>query len=229
MRTTFFAILGLATASSLAACVDPQVHPAPEHVQTPTRQVQASDPAPAQAGPAGPAGPTGPSTASPQAPQASAADVKQKVMVLLGGIEHIPSREEFLRAGTDDQVVAVLGEVARDGAAKLRHRANAAAAMSHYPRPDTRKALEALINEEPLDEVLRRPSIKAYAFAFGADAIPLVSKMLEHKDRNTREAALRSLADIKTPAARQAIETRLKVETDDALKKLGQETLARWK
>jgi hypothetical protein len=223
MRTTLFAILGLATASSLAACVDPQVHPAPEHVQTPTKQVQASDPAPTQVGPAGP------STASPQAPQASAADVKQKVMVLLGGIEHIPSREEFLRAGTDDQVVAVLDEIARDGAAKLRHRANAAAAMSHYPRPDTRKALEALINQDPLDEVLRRPSIKAYAFAFGADATPLVSKMLEHKDRNTREVALRSLADIKTPAARQAIETRLKVETDDALKKLGQETLARWK
>lgn len=215
MRQTMIALLGLAAATSFVACVDPQVHPAPEHVQTPTSQTQSND-APSTGQPAG-------NNAQP-----TAASVRDKVMVLLSGIEHIPSKDEFKRAGPDDLVVAALDAIARDGGSKLRHRANAAAGLGHYPRAETRKTLEALIGEEGLDEVLRRPSIKAYSVAFGADAVPLVAKMLDHKDRGTREAALRSLADIKTPAARQAIETRLKVEADDALKKLGQDTLARW-
>lgn len=224
MHTKMIALLGLATVASLAACVDPQVHPAPEHVQTPTNQTQSTPPQ--QANNPQPAGNNGQPTG---APQASQDEVRQKVMVLLSGIEHIPSKEEFNRAGSEDQVVAALDSIARDNSAKLRHRANAAAGLGHFPRPDTRKTLEALITEEGLDEVLRRPSVKAYGFAFGADAVPLLSKVLEHKDRNTREAALRTLADVKTPSARQAIEARSKVETDDALKKLAQETLARWK
>ncbi len=215
MRSTMIALLGLAAATSFVACVDPQVHPAPEHVQTPVVQAQSNDTT-SHAQPAG------------NGAQPSNNTVHDKVMVLLSGIEHIPSKEEFKRAGSDDEVIAVLDSIARDKSAKLRHRANAAAGLGHYPRVDTRKTLEALISEEGLDEVLRRPSIKAYAHAFGPDAVPLVAKMLDHQDRNTREAALRSLGYIKTPTARQAIEARLKVESDDALKKLGQETLARW-
>ncbi|MCS6899863.1 MAG: HEAT repeat domain-containing protein [Myxococcales bacterium] len=215
MRSTMIALLGLAAATSFVACVDPQVHPAPEHIQPPTVQPQSTHET-SHAQPAGNGAQPGNNT------------VYDKVMVLLSGIEHIPSTEEFKRAGSDDEVVAVLDSIARDKNAKLRHRANAAAGLGHYPRVDTRKTLEALISEEGLDEVLRRPSIKAYASAFGPDAVPLISKMLDHKDRGTREAALRSLAHIRTPAARQAIEARLKIESDDALRKLGQETLARW-
>lgn len=211
MQTKMIALLGLVAATSLAACVDPQVRPAPEVVQTPTKQTQSTPPQPA----------------GNTAPSASLEEVRDKVMVLLSGIEHIPTKEEFQRAGTEDQVVGVLDGIARDNGSKLRFRANAAAALGNFPRPDTRKTLEALITEEGLNEVIRRPSVKAYGFAFGAEAVPLLSKVLEFKDRNTREAALRALADVKTPAARQAIEVHSKIETDDALRKLAQETLAR--
>lgn len=210
MQAKILSVLGLAALSALVACADPQVRPAPDATAAPSPHTQDT-----------PAG-------NPGSPAASGA-TRDKVMTLLSGIEHIPSREEFTRAGTDEQVAAALDAIARDGAAKLRHRANAAAALGFYPVPSSRKTLESLINEPGLDEVLRRPAIKSYASAFGPDSVALVSKMLDHKDRSTRETALRALADVGGAPARQAVEARVKVESDESLKKIGQEALARWK
>ncbi|RYE92729.1 MAG: HEAT repeat domain-containing protein, partial [Myxococcales bacterium] len=61
------------------------------------------------------------------------------------------------------------------------------------------------------------------------DSVPLLTQVLAHQDRNTRETAVNALADVGSPAARTAIENRLKVEPDAALKKSAQEVLARWK
>jgi len=213
MQAKILSVLGLAALSALVACADPQVRPAPDATSAPTPHTQDT--------PDQPAG-------NPGSPAASGA-TRDKVMTLLSGIEHIPSREEFARAGSDEQVAAALDSIARDSAAKLRHRANAAAGLGLYPVPSSRKTLESLINEPGLDEVLRRPAIKSYASAFGLDSVALVSKMLDHKDRSTRETALRALADVGGAPARQAVEARVKVESDESLKKIGQEALARWK
>lgn len=228
-------LFGLA-ALGLAACADPQVRPAPDtttaNPSKPAVQPQsvpAGNPGQPASNPGQPAGNPAQPAGNPAQPVAVDPAVRDRVMVLLNGIEHIATKDEFARAGTPDQVVAVLDALARDNGAKLRHRAGATAALGLYPRPDTRKTLESLITEPGLDEVLRRPAIKSYAAAFGAESVALVSKQLESANRSTRESALRALADVGTPPARQAIEARLKVEDDEALKKLGQETLARWK
>ena len=52
MRPTLLSVLGLAAVSSLVACVEPPVHPAPEHVQNPPQKTQSAD-APAANPPAG--------------------------------------------------------------------------------------------------------------------------------------------------------------------------------
>ena len=224
MMTKLSLLVGLTASVLVAACAEPSTRPTPD-----TASVAPRTDAPAVT-PQDVTPPSPPPAAPPAGNGASVdPDVRQRVLVLLGGIEHIPSREEFARAGSDDQVVAVLGSLSRDGSAKLRQRAGAAAALGLYPRPDTRAALEQLVQDPATEELVRRPSIKAYATAFGPDAVPLVRTMLDRSDRSTRETAVRALAGIGSPAARQAVSDHLKVETDASLRQVTEDTLARWK
>lgn len=209
MKSKILSLLALAASALLVACAEPQVRPAPDSSTTVKPQ---SEPTGQQGGPV---------QVDPE--------LRKKLIVLLSGIEHMPSKEEFARLGTEPQLIAALQSVVADPAAAMYQRTQAAAGLGFYPQPEARQTLEDLLNSASTDPLLRRPALKAYAHAFGPEAVPLVSKMLEHPDRNTREAAVRALAAVGTPAARKAIEARVNVEPDAALKTLSQETLTRWK
>jgi hypothetical protein len=172
--------------------------------------------------------PAGTPTPAPPNNGPASAETRQKLIELMSGIEHMPSKEEFLRIAPENQVVAVLSSVLTDGKAKMMHRTQAVAGLRFFPTPESRATFEALLTDTTTSELLLRPGVKAYATAFGNDAVPVASKLLAHTDRNTRESAVRALAEVGTPAARKAVEARLPVEQDTKLQEMTKTTLASW-
>jgi len=208
-----FAVLStLCAASALFACSQQSISPAPDKSSAPAYKPQNE-----------------PSQGKQGAPAASLDEVKQRVAVMFSGYEHSVSRDELLRAGTEQQLVTVLTTLATDEQAQFRHRMHAVTSMQLFPRAETKAALEQIIVDEKFSNALRRPAVRAFGAGFGADAVPLLAKTLDHGDRNTRDAAIRALAKIHTPDARKAIELRIPAETDKALVALGNTTLTTWK
>jgi hypothetical protein len=206
-------LLTLLSVALVAGC-ETQTRPTPEPA-TPDLKTQTTTPAGT------------PPPAPPNNGPASA-ETRQKVIDLMSGIEHMPSRDEFLRIAPDNQLVAVLSSIATDDKAKMMHRTQALAGLRFFPTPESRATFEALLTDQATSELLLRPGVKAYAAAFGNDAVPVASKLLSHTDRNTRESAVRALASIGTPAARKAIELRQPAEQDTKLQETTKDTLVHW-
>lgn len=158
-----------------------------------------------------------------EAPEEEAAeqatdDVKQRVEVLLSGIEDVPSEEDWARLG--DAAVPALVEIARDRKAKVVKRGRAAIGLGNFDTDSSKQALRMLLVDSSTPTLLLRKSMIALARLEGPAAVQPVAKHLDHKSKRVREQAIKTLGGLQTGPARAALGARSQVEKSRHLKEM---------
>lgn len=148
------------------------------------------------------------------------ADLRDRVIALTSGFEHIPSKSEFDALGPADKLEEALLALVDDPAIKLNQRTHMLSALRFYPSPKTRARLELALTDPAQHANLRRAAVPAYGEAFGKDeaGTALLAKMAEHPDMATRTLAIKALKSVGTPDAQKAIDARIAVETEPSVK-----------
>lgn len=137
--------------------------------------------------------PTTPTLEAPQdntAPESAKAQLLRldRLTFLLSGYEHFPSRAELDGVGSDDQISALLIEVAAGQAQSATLRLRAVDAMGYYNQPSIIAHLNALIAQDqaPQDKQalrlwrsMRRHAVLSLARAQGQAALKSLSPLLK--------------------------------------------------
>jgi len=158
-----------------------------------------------------------PSQVAPPAGE-PASDLRARLIPLLSGYEHVPSHEELLRLGPEDEVAAELEAIYRDETLWIHRRVQALAALRYFPGPGVRALYEEVLMSPEAHDMARRSAVWAHAHAFGVSAWDLLLRLLEHPDLHTRDVAARALVDVDADEARAALRARLDVEPEEAVR-----------
>ena len=150
-----------------------------------------------------------------------------ELLASLGGHEHVPGRAELAALGAAEGVTGALREIYRDRDQPLLVRIRALTSLRFYPGPESRAVFEQVLGDPQTGDPVRRAALKAYAWAFPAESVPALSRLLRHPEIHTREAAVRSLAEIGTTEAAHALRDRLSVETEPFIRQSIEVGLAR--
>jgi hypothetical protein len=159
-----------------------------------------------------------------QPAQAAPPDVAT-VRELLSGYEGGPAESTWRALGPETLGVLIALYDAQDEAPYVRQRAVAAAA--YYPSPATRTFLRAVLVTPGQSDLFVRTAVDALARAFGADAWSEVQPYLAHPAVTVRMGAVRAAVRIGTPATRDALRARLRVEQDAEVRESLTAALAR--
>jgi hypothetical protein len=164
------------------------------------------------------AGGTGSAVDTARLPSERLAMVTEIALALLGGYEHIISRPDLERLGTEDEIKRVLATISQDPSRRLIHRVNALSSLRFFPDARAKHLYEQTLLDPAANVVLQRSALDAYGVAFPADAVPLLSRWLADPDPHTRNVAARRLASMGSSAARSALQRRLAIEPDRAVR-----------
>lgn len=190
---------------------------------TSTRQAKALPAEQVAEGPADSREPAGEQEEQAGSPDERPATVRSKLTGLLGGFEHIPTKKELDHQGEPEEVAGALRAIYRDQEVMPIKRTRALSALRFYPTEETRQLYEDVLQGEQTPEMDRRIAVKAYGKAFEGEAVPMLADLLDHADYHTRDAAVRTLADIAArddgDAARAALRRRLKQETEEPIRR----------
>jgi HEAT repeat protein len=153
------------------------------------------------------------------------ANLATKIDTLLGGVEYVPTAQEWKALGPD--TAGVLRGIASSESERPSRRARSLSALGYFPSAETRTFLEAMANDNGARTVFRRKALRALAFGYKGEALVFVSKFVAAEDKHLRDAAMKSLADIGTPEAQTALKARLKVEKAEFVRETIEQSLAR--
>lgn len=145
----------------------------------------------------------------------------------MSGYEHVATKEELERLGDPRDLRVVLAALYHDAGVPLNVRINALTSLASFPSPEGKALLEKVIASRETSDIVRRPALLAYGAGFHDEAVPLVKRYLDHTDLHTRNAAARSLGRIPSPAAREALRTRLPQEPEPLVRSTIQAALVR--
>jgi HEAT repeat protein len=145
---------------------------------------------------------------------ADPAALRGKLEALFSGREHIVSKDELDRLGSPLQVSEGLIALYRDGAQPLVVRTNALTSLRFYPGPQSKAVMEEALLSKDTEDATRRSAIKAYGAGWKDDAVPVVAKLLDHGELHTRNTAARTLGDIHSASAQEALRARLPKEKE---------------
>lgn len=191
--------------------------------QAPTGAVSTAAP-PTAAAPPNAAAPLAAGLPAGAAPAGRELDAKLRTA--FGGFEHVPDREELLSLAPEAELGPALWSLWQDPAARLSVRTNALVSLRFFPSPQVQARFEQLLQDPATSAVVRRPLAKAYGYAFGAAALPLLSQLLDHAELHTRDSAARALAAINDAKVRPLLEKRLAAETEPSVRQTLQRLLA---
>ncbi len=167
--------------------------------------------------------PKGGLPATAKAPAVSASDkVTAEIASTLDGFESSPSKESLLAHGDQETVTRALAAISQDKTQSTIRRLRAVSLLGYFSTETSRDALETALSGSDL---MRREAVTAYGNAFGDKALDRTTLLLNHDDPFTRIAAIKVLGSMGTPAARLAIEARMKSEGADPVKQAGREAL----
>jgi HEAT repeat protein len=147
------------------------------------------------------------------AQQATDDAVRARVEALLSAYEATPPADAFTSLGSEgrDALLAIAADVRAAPFARGR----AAWALQHFPEEPVREALERLLSESDLPDVILRRAIESLA-VFGEREVSVVAPYLEDRRLEVRETAARSLARIGGSAVLRAFRRRIDREPDEA-------------
>jgi hypothetical protein len=144
--------------------------------------------------------------------------LKQKLIALMSGYEHIVTKDELDRLGEPEALTAALLAVHADPEVHLAVRTNALANLRFYPSPTAKAALEGALLSPATPDVIRRSAVKAYGAGFGQEAVDVLAKMLEHEELHTRNLAAKTLLQIGGQRATETLRHRLPNEREALVK-----------
>jgi HEAT repeat protein len=153
------------------------------------------------------------------------ADAQDRLMGLLRAYEHQPTAEEFKALG--EGVREALIAVAQDGDEVALVRGRAAFALAFYPDATARQALEGLLAQPELSDLILRRALDALARAFPDTSVSHITPYLDDGRTELREAAAKALGMLGTPAALRALRRRAARERDDAVRTVLEGEIAR--
>jgi hypothetical protein len=154
--------------------------------------------------------------AAPAAPAESS--LRQRLQAALGGYENMVTKDQLLQLGTPEQLTPALAEIYQDTSVHLAVRIQALTSLRFFPDARSRATLEQALTGADTADAARRAAVKAYATGFGADAVPILGRVLEHQELHTRNAAAKALGEIGTEPALAALRKRLPAESDPMVK-----------
>lgn len=221
-RARWTLVAGLAL--GLAACGEPKGKaPVPGLVPSESKAVLA---------PAAPPTSPGPVVADKTAPAPlpgaplDANQLRTRLITAFSGFEHVPDRAELLALAPAEQLTPALWALWQDATVRQIIRTNALVSLRFFPSPQVQAWFEQLLADPATAPTVRRPLAKAYGYAFGAAAIPVLGQQLDHPEPHTRDSAARALGTVSDPRARALLEKRLTVETEPFVRQTLQKLLA---
>ena len=156
----------------------------------------------------------------------SESTLRQRLLAALGGYENMITRDQLLRLGTSEQLTPALAGIYQDASVHLAVRIQALSSLRFFPDARSRTTLEQALTGADTTDAARRSAVKAYAAGFGAQAVPVLGRVLEHPELHTRNAAARALGEIHTEQALATLRLRLPSEADPMVKATIQAQLA---
>lgn len=143
---------------------------------------------------------------------AGAAEARDDALVaLLSGIESVPGRSDLERRGVAaSDLMALYGDAEVPTIVQIR----AVDLLVHFPEPAVRTFLVGVARAPRQIPAFLRSAAASLA-PFGDAAVAPLARLACHPDRSVREAAVRALGRIATPAAWDVLRARRVRETDD--------------
>ncbi|MEM9068270.1 MAG: HEAT repeat domain-containing protein [Myxococcota bacterium] len=149
-------------------------------------------------------------------PARADAPSKTRVRELLSGIEEIPPRAVWRALGPE--TLGVLIELYNDASEPGFVRLRAVVVAGHFPNEACRTFLRAVATAPGQSDLFARNAVLALGRGFGVRALEELGSYLRHREPLVRQAAVRSLGEIATPAARSLLEGRMRLERDDVVR-----------
>lgn len=136
----------------------------------------------------------------------------ERVRAMLSGYEHVPTAEDWARAGEAADVAEALMTLANEPGAKTTTAARATSSLGFFPRPEVAKFLVGRTGDERVGPTLRGKAAIALGLAFGDDHADDIAALLSSSDAGLREDAVRAFRHLMSPAAERFLETRMALE-----------------
>jgi hypothetical protein len=152
-------------------------------------------------------------------PSSTRGPLPDQLIGSLSGFEHVPDRAELARLGRAAELTSTLTAMYRDPSLPSFVRIRALTSLRFFPGAQSKTVLEQALTDPVTSDQARRAAVKAYGAGFGAQAIPLLDRLLVHHELHTRNAAAHSLVDMKEDAAREALRRRLPDEPEPLIRK----------
>ena len=133
----------------------------------------------------------------------------------LSGFEDAPTSGAVRQWGTDG--AALLMELANDGTEAPFVRARAASALRWFAPNEAVHRFLALVAAAPGDLLVRRAALDGLALGFNDTAA--VAAMFDSPDADLRDGAAWALAAVNSPTSRALLDARLRVETDENVRR----------
>lgn len=157
----------------------------------------------------------------------SAADLEQRVRVLLSGYDYFPTREDL--DAVAPAVPAILVAIYNDPESRPTTKGRCIDALGYYGDDETaRQFLEYIIANADSDEIPSghvHKALTSYTKAFGDQAIEVVAPFLEHRDEQLRITASVAIAKSTGRAGKELVRARLQLEKNDVARERIQQAL----
>ena len=147
---------------------------------------------------------------------AADADLNRQVVDLLSAYETPASAEDYQQLG--EGVEAELIAIANDDETALSRRSSAVHALGYVPSDAGRIYVETTLADAEQPSLMRRQAAFALAIGWPEDNHAALTVALADEDTQLRIAAAKALKQSKDPLAAPALEARLQVEENDAVK-----------
>jgi len=150
---------------------------------------------------------------------ARGAEPSDQVRDLLGAIDFVPQRshlDEVMGPLPLQELIAIATDIQTDPGVRLQ----AVRALAQYPDPQSVDTLEQTIDTFDNQAfgtglLILRAAAEALAEIGGADAVPVITPLLQNSSRDVRAAAAHALRVIGSPTAVPALRAQQQVETSD--------------
>jgi HEAT repeat protein len=142
-----------------------------------------------------------------------------QLLGLLSGYEFVPERDDLLRLGPPDALVAELQQIYEDPLVPHWKRLRALCSLRFFPSPASRAVFEKVLTNPDTPIPVVRAAVRAYGSAFREQAIDVLASLIDHSDMYTRDAVALTLGDVGSARARQLLASRALVEREELVRK----------